>query len=201
MPAWNGWYHCMSNTYGTWLPGDPRGFRTRKHCEHVEGDYKNPPPVGKYDDRHERAKQSLNREPVILSPDARRVCVDAMVYAWVEVHGVEVLVVSVSAMHMHVLERLGRVPPKPISAQKPAPSRGGLRERDPARYYMAIAKERSAKALSAAELVTPGGVWAKRGKIVPIKDRSHQLNVYRYILEHQDEGAVVWSYRDGDFDA
>src|SRR3954468_9029001 len=40
---WNNWYHCMGNTYGTWLPGDPRGFRTRLHREHVEGDYRNPP--------------------------------------------------------------------------------------------------------------------------------------------------------------
>ena len=27
MPAWNGWYHVTGNTYGTWLPGDPRGWR------------------------------------------------------------------------------------------------------------------------------------------------------------------------------
>jgi hypothetical protein len=20
--AWNDWYHCMGNTYGTWLPGE-----------------------------------------------------------------------------------------------------------------------------------------------------------------------------------
>lgn len=40
---WNDWYHIMCHTYGTWLPGDPRGFRTRHHREHVEGDYKSPP--------------------------------------------------------------------------------------------------------------------------------------------------------------
>ncbi|MGH7177977.1 MAG: hypothetical protein ACREJC_11395, partial [Tepidisphaeraceae bacterium] len=22
---WNDWYHVMAHTYGTWLPGDPRG--------------------------------------------------------------------------------------------------------------------------------------------------------------------------------
>jgi hypothetical protein len=43
---WNHWYHCMGNTFGTWLPGSPKGFRTRHHREHVEGDYKHPPPKG-----------------------------------------------------------------------------------------------------------------------------------------------------------
>ena len=28
---WNDWYHCNGNTYGTWLRGDPRGFRERRH--------------------------------------------------------------------------------------------------------------------------------------------------------------------------
>ena len=193
MSGWNGWYHCMSNTYGTWLPGDPRGFRTRKHREHVEGDYKKPPPELKYDSRHDQAKRSLKRDPVILSPDARRACVDALVHAWVDRHSVEVLAVSVSAMHMHVLARFGCV-----VAQKPTPSRGGLRERDPARFFVAVAKERSAKVLANAGLVKPGGVWAKRGKIVQIKNRSHQLHVYRYILDHQDEGAATWSFRDSE---
>ena len=115
-----------------------------------------------------------------------------MTYAWVEVHAIEVLSISVSAMHMHVLARFGTVP-----GQKHTPPRGGLREKDPARYFMAIAKERSAKSLAASGLVEPGGVWAKRGKIFPIKDRSHQLNVYRYILNHATESAAVWSFKGG----
>ena len=202
MPGWNGWYHCMSNTYGTWLPGDPRGFRTRKHREHVEGDYKNPPPKGKYDAWHERAKQSLKRDAVVLAPDARKACVDALIHAWVDVHAVEVLAVSVSAMHMHVLARFGDVPLKPRDGTdvvlKLTPSRGGLREKDPARYFIAIAKERSAKSLAAAGLIRPGGIWAKRGKIVPVADRKHQLNAYQYILDHASEGAAVWCFKDRD---
>jgi hypothetical protein len=38
------WFHAIITTYGAWLDGDARGFRTRHHREHVEGDYKNPPP-------------------------------------------------------------------------------------------------------------------------------------------------------------
>lgn len=43
---WNDWCHCMGHTYGTWLPGDPCSFRTRHHRQHIEGDYRNPPPKG-----------------------------------------------------------------------------------------------------------------------------------------------------------
>jgi hypothetical protein len=35
---WHDWYHCVANTYGTWLPGDPRGWRSCHHRERVEGD-------------------------------------------------------------------------------------------------------------------------------------------------------------------
>ena len=47
MKPWNFWYHVGSNTKGTWLTGDPRGFRSRHHREHVEGDYRrlSPPAV------------------------------------------------------------------------------------------------------------------------------------------------------------
>jgi hypothetical protein len=31
------WFHVVLTVYGNWLPGDPRGFRTPKHEEHVEG--------------------------------------------------------------------------------------------------------------------------------------------------------------------
>jgi hypothetical protein len=42
------WYHSITSTYGAWLYGDERGFRTRHHREHVDGDYKSPPPRGLY---------------------------------------------------------------------------------------------------------------------------------------------------------
>lgn len=190
MGAWNGWYHLMSNTFGTWLPGDPRGFRTRKHREHVEGDYKNPPPAGKYDARYSRSIKRLKRPQVRLNVQSRIVAVEAIRHAMVDVHELDVLSIAVSSQHAHVLVRL------PVSS-KPVPLRHGLRETDPARFFMGIAKERSAKKLAAVGLVAPGGVWAKRGKIVPITERKHQVNVYRYILKHVKEGAVVWSFKNG----
>ena len=191
MGAFNGWYHCMSHTYGTWLPGDPRSFRTRHHHEHVDGDYKRPP-TADYTRRLAAARAAMTREPVVLSDAARFAAVEAILHALVEVHQVEVLAVSVDGVHAHVVAKFGCA-----KLQKPTPSRRGLRERDPARYFMGIAKERSAKALAAAGLVAVGGVWAKRGKIQPVKDRPHLLNVVPYVLEHFHEGAAVWDFKSG----
>lgn len=73
---WNDWYHCMGHTYGTWLPGDPRSFRTRHHREHIVGDYKNPPPPGMYDKRHAKAKSLMTRPAVFLSDEQRAAAVD-----------------------------------------------------------------------------------------------------------------------------
>src|SRR5436190_1901454 len=71
VPDTRKWFHITTHTYAAWLPGDPRGFRTRHHREHVEGDYKNPPPPGKYADRLARSKKLLTQEPVKLAPEWR----------------------------------------------------------------------------------------------------------------------------------
>ena len=58
-PDWWRWFHVILGTYGSWLPGDPRGFRTRHHRDHVDGDYKSPPPPGIYEHFHETNTATL----------------------------------------------------------------------------------------------------------------------------------------------
>lgn len=79
---------------------------------------------------------------------------------------------------------------------KPTASTRGLRATDPVRHYVGIAKKESAKTLVAKGLASPGGVWARRGKIVRVHDRRHQVNVLQYIVQHQAQGAAVWSFRE-----
>lgn len=46
-----------------------------------------------------------------------------------------------------------------------------------------------------------GKLWGKRGKEVPVKSREHQLRMYHYIGEHEQQGAWVWTWpapKDGD---
>jgi hypothetical protein len=59
------WIHFVETVYGAWLYGDTRGFRTRHHREHVEGDYKNPPPTEKYGSEWQRSIESLKQPPAV----------------------------------------------------------------------------------------------------------------------------------------
>ena len=184
MPAWNGWYHIIGSTYGNWLPGDQRGWRTRHHRQHVEGDYKNPPPSGTHDRRLAYAKSVMKREPVLLSPPKRDLVCRTMVEA-LQFHKINVKDLSVSALHIHLLA--GFAPVRQTAHIKQIS--------DPIRHYVGIAKSRSSRALSEAGLTGHGGIWAKRTKIVPIEDRGHFDNVVQYIQDHAQEGAFVWSLR------
>lgn len=170
LPAWNHWYHVNGNTYGTWLRGDPRGWRARHHREHVEGDYKNPPAPGTFDALYARSRALMTREAVRLGPEARRVACEAIVAA-LQHHHVEVVAACVDDHHFHLLARFPR---------------------DNPRKFVGIAKKESARALSSRALAEAGGVWAVRFRAAPIADRGHQVQVARYILAHASRGAVVW---------
>jgi REP element-mobilizing transposase RayT len=175
---WNHWYHVSGSTYGQWLRGDPRGWRARWHREHVDGDYKNPPPKGKYDTEFERSKQLMKRERVKLDVEQRELACRVMVETLKKL-GVEVIDWCVGAKHYHGLVRctpLGQ----PLDTRAP-------------RLMVGRAKGASARALSKAGLVPLGGVWALKCKAKLVTDRTHQVNTAGYIKDHVKQGAVVYS--------
>ena len=167
---WNAWYHCMGHTYGTWLPGDPRGFRTRHHREHVEGDYKNPPPKGMYIARHARAKVIMTREPVYLSIEQRVLIVRLLVES-LQRRDIEVIVACVTDAHFHILARF---------------------HSHNSRHVIGVAKKESSHYARQSGAATLGGLWAVRTKSRPINSREHQLNTARYIFDHRHQGGAVW---------
>jgi hypothetical protein len=167
-----GWFHLTTHTYGAWLPGDPRGFRTRHHREHVEGDYKNPPPPGTHADRLDRSRRLLQQEPVAMAPEWRRV-VGQAVRDRLAGLGAELLVVAVSATHLHVQARM------PVTM-----TRDWLGAAK--RHAWFVARDRG----------WTGQLWAKRSRAMPIRDRGHQVNAFGYICRHAAEGAWVWTFRD-----
>jgi hypothetical protein len=192
---WNNWYHVTGNTYGTWLPGDPRGWRARHHREHVDGDYKNPPPPGAHAQRHDHAKRIMRRQRIILTPPQRRVaCLE--IADTLRFHAVEVIDVCVTPKHYHILARFQPLPGRSLPQRVPIL---GARNDAPIspirtpRHLVGIAKKQSSKKLTREGLAPAGGVWAVRCKPKPIKDRQHQLRVAGYIKEHLKEGAAVWS--------
>lgn len=166
------WFHVTAHTYGAWLYGDPRGFRTRHHREHVDGDYKNPPPPGTYDEEFARSRELLKQAPVILAAGWRPVVGEAF-RDRLEQEGSQVLCVSAGGQHVHALAKL---PPAL------------------ARHWVGLAKRHVTFVLH--ERGWQGLVWAKRSKETPVKDRKHHENVFYYILRHAREGAWTWSFRD-----
>lgn len=94
----------MGSTYGTWLRGDPRGWRARHHREHVDGDYKNPPPPGEYDEMFARSKDLMKRDEVLLDRDQRVIACREMGKAFLY-HKIELIDLSVGAAHFHLLAR------------------------------------------------------------------------------------------------
>ena len=104
---WNDWYHVTVSTYGAWLPGDPRGWRSRHHREHVDGDYQYPPPPGKYDTLHRAATKSMKRQPIVLPAEIRATVMKTLRDA-LQHYGVTIAVIAVAANTRMYWRNLGR---------------------------------------------------------------------------------------------
>ena len=163
------------------MPGDPRGWHTRKDRQHVDGDYKCPPPLGKHDTLHEHSKGLMLRDEVTLHEDHQQIVLDCLAES-LAFNEIPCVVMSVSSTHAHVLARFVR---------GRSTSTGKLIA-DPARHYFGIARKVASRRLSESGNVPPGGLWSKRTTIVPIADQRHFENVADYIQRHQEEGAVIW---------
>jgi len=166
------WFHITFAPYGAWLPGDPRGFRTRHHREHVEGDYKSPPTVGIHDVRLNRSRELLHADPVQFTPRERHLVLMALLERFVD-SGVLIVAAAVSREHVHLVLKCR-------SAE--------------VRRLVGLAKKNAWFALRSRG--RRSRIRAKRCRAEPIRDRSHQLNAVRYVLRHVNKGAAVWRFGD-----
>jgi len=170
-PAWNDWYHVTVHVYGSWLRGDPRGWRARHHRELCEGDYKHRPPQGKYDALYELSKALMKRDPVRIATALRQFIANAVAARFI-FDGIQVLIVSLDAKHLHILAKFPDHHPT---------------------HWVGLAKKHASHLVRQEGLRTEeGGLWAKRCGVKLINDRQHQLNTFEYILDHTKEGAQVW---------
>jgi len=162
------WRHITFCTHRAWLPGDPRGFRSRDHRIHSSGDYKHRPPANEHAGLH-RWHQQRGASPVVLNPTERAIACE--VFARFAGND-RLLVISVSGLHVHMLAQLST---------------------DPAEARATVGDwKREASCALRDEL--PGKLWATGCGLKPIKDRSHHRRTFKYICDHIDEGAVVWRY-------
>ena len=163
------WYHAIFTTYGTWLHGDPRGFRTRHHREHIEGDYKQPPPPGTYDKLATYSKSILKHPPVTLD-DATRGIVGEAIVAYLACDGARLAELAVAATHVHLLAGLAAKQHRKVLG-------------DVKRHVWFVLRDRGESRR----------IWAKGFKVVPIRDQKHWLSAQRYIAAHFDKEAWTWS--------
>jgi phosphoribosyl-AMP cyclohydrolase len=166
------WYHGTFTTYGAWLPGDPRGFRTRHHRQHVDGDHKHPPKTGEYDGLKQACRAALTQSVVTIAPELRSVVGRAVLQRLQDLGGM-VVAISVDAEHVHVLAKM------PILRSK---------------LWIGLAKKHAWFQLR--DGGWRGKLWSKGSQAELVRDRRHQLNVHRYILRHASHGAWVWKWGD-----
>ncbi|MBB6430240.1 hypothetical protein [Algisphaera agarilytica] len=173
MPAWHDWWHLCLHTHGTWLHGDPRGFRNRNHRVHSSGDYKHPPPQGEHAGLH-RYHQERSGDAVVIPPSLR-VQVGEGLLRKINKIDLSTLAIAVGTTHTHVL---CKVPG----------------EYQAAKAIQSTLKQAGSRAVS--EQMS-GRIWAAGGKPIEIKNRGHQVAVLGYIIQHQREGAWVWEFKNG----
>ncbi|MDB5329326.1 MAG: hypothetical protein JWP03_477 [Phycisphaerales bacterium] len=166
------WRHVIINTLSTWLHGDERGFRSRKHRIHSSGDYKKPPPAGEHEGLHEFHKERARDEVHIDHED--RATIGRAFAKYLMEHGYRVLAVAVTKVHAHALIEVPH----------------GLNE---VKKIVGEAKRASSRAV---EATMPGNVWSAGGKYKPVMDRAHCEKTHDYILYEQGAEAWTWSFRD-----
>lgn len=166
------WRHVIISTKGSWLPGDPRGFRSKDHDIHSSGDYKSPPPKGEHAGLHRYAKK-ISPKAIVIPKDLRET-VGRAIIAELKEQGYSILAISVAATHAHFL------------AELPA---------DRAETKTIVGRCKTAACYDIREQM-PGTVWARDGKYLPTRDQKHQRNVFHYIEEQED--AWIWTFQKED---
>ncbi len=161
-------------TYGSWLPGDPRGFRTFRGMEYV------PPPARyakdgepiydpkDYSDRYARAKEFVPVSVRLNSEEQKIVC-----QAFVEelaLLQIPADILAVGFVHMHLIARFGHHWIRPTAGRlKSAATR-------------AIPNPSNRKR-----------IWTRNCHMesLPNQEDLHQATIY--VRRHRDEGALIWN--------
>jgi len=163
------WCHVTWSTYGVWLPGDPRGFRSRDGKVKSTGDYRFRGLPNKHEGLLEFSRESLARPPVEQRAARRREVLGLLLEEASNI-GIPIEALSVSRAHVHALLMLEpRAERRAVGRLK---RRVSLRCRD----------------------WSPGGLWGEACWIDVVQDKPHFDAVRGYILNHAEkEGASVWS--------
>lgn len=160
-------------TYGTWLPGDPHGFRTWRGKVYV------PPPAryanqdapaydaSRYADRYQAAVDAIER-PILLSTSQRRVVLDALLDDLGTI-GIMPSILAVDDRHVHLLARFGKYLIRPTVGRLKSIATRRLRDSG----------------------FTGKRVWGKGCHMRSLADERAYETALEYVRKHQDEGALI----------
>jgi hypothetical protein len=173
MSAYRFFWFVTWSTYGTWLPGDPRGFQTWRGRRYV------PPPrryakPGEpvYDPRKHRIDlelaESISDEPVYLTVEEQKLALPAIVADIEKLHPMRPRIMSLGDWHVHLLAKFGTL--------KIRPTVGRLKQ------------------TATDAIPNPGTrkrIWVAGCHMVSVKDEKHYQNLVNYVSGHRDEGALI----------
>ena len=153
-------YFITWTTYGTWLPGDKRGWIKRGHAGVKDPDW-----------RLEDDSCARMAEPAVILSDTQRALIENTIRRHCEIRSWQLHAANARTTHVHVVVSTDREPDEVMNQLKAQCSRvlsdaAGL-------------KERVAKKAGRRRWFTEGGDKEE------IHDEEHLRNAIRYVLEGQ----------------
>jgi hypothetical protein len=171
------WWLVSWTTYGTWLPGDPRGYCTWRKKKYI------PPPkryakpgeptyhAREYSAVHEIAKATTD-QAVYFSRREMKIALAALVAEICDIPIVPAIV-SLGPWHVHWLCHFGTLKIRTVTG----------------RVKAAATRELN---LSGFQGKRP---WAKGCNMRSKRTRLECRNAYRYILNHREQGCLIYDWK------
>ena len=168
------WWFITCTTFGTWLPGDPRGFQTWRGRRYV------PPPkryakpgeqtycAVDYTDEYQATMDALSEGSVHLSTEQRNLAVGAIV-ADVAETTVYPAILSLGDVHLHFLAKFGSLRIRATMG----------------RFKAAATDELHQHGLESKR------VWTRGCHMKSKPTRDESITAFRYIRRHKAEDCVV----------
>jgi hypothetical protein len=172
------WWLVTWNTYGTWLPGDPRGFQTWRGNEYV------PPPrryarpgesvydPRKYASRHAAAR-AMTEEPVRLTLAQQRVALPAIVKDIAELP-IMPAIMALGPDHVHLLAKFGSLKIRPTVGRLKSMATRAIKDSDPK--------------------FNPKRTWAKECHERRLDDEPAYRTAFAYVERHADQGFLIHTW-------
>jgi hypothetical protein len=179
----DGWWLVTWTTYGSWLPGDPRGFRTwrakerisppRRFAAHADDVYD----PAKYANRYSLAIEQCGTG-VRLDSNHRQVAMHAIIgdLTALTLPGA---VIAIADSHVHLVAQFGGLPIRPTVGRLKSVATRAMKDAD--------------------SNFDPKRSWTKGCHMESLNDEASLDAACRYVAGHVSQGAVVYTWPGYEF--